>query len=82
MSIFRLYKYKEFMKNIVFKAIVYDNSELFIEKQIELLKLIIDKGADINAKDNKGKTALMLAIESNNKYISEFFIQQYADIST
>jgi len=55
--------------------------EYFLEKQKELLQLFLDNGANINAKDDNGKTALMYAIESKNKYISEYLIQQGADVS-
>jgi ankyrin repeat protein len=39
----------------------------------------LDSGADINAQDDEGKTALMYAIESENKYVAEYLLQQNAD---
>jgi ankyrin repeat protein len=45
------------------------------------LQLILDRGADINAKDDEGKTALMFALESKNQYIAEYLLEQGADVS-
>jgi len=52
-----------------------------IENQITLLQLILDNGADINEQNKKGKTALMLAIEYENKSIAEYLLQQGADVN-
>ncbi len=36
---------------------------------VETTKLLLDRGADVNAKDNKGHTALMRAKENNQSKI-------------
>jgi ankyrin repeat protein len=48
------------------------------EGEIEIIKLLVEAGADVNARDNKGKTVLMYAIEGyagdeaeNIKYLIE-----------
>ena len=54
-------------------------SKLFLERQVALLKFLLDNGADINAVNNRGKTALMYAIKSKNKDIAEFLLSHSAD---
>ena len=45
-----------------------------------LVKLLIRKGADINAKSNDGKTALMLSVSSDIKLVN-FFIENGGDVN-
>ena len=45
-----------------------------------VLKVIIDKGADVNAQDNDGKTALMYAIEGKNQEYVKLLIDSGANI--
>ena len=45
---------------------------------IEIVKLLLDHGADINAKDKDGKTALDLARENNKEKIVEYLKQAKA----
>ena len=41
----------------------------------DVVKLLIDKGADVNAADKKGATPLMLAVKSNDRKAKvSFFI--------
>lgn len=54
-------------------------SKFFLEKQIALLEFLLDNGADINAVNNKGKTALMYAVKSENKHIAEYLLEHGAD---
>jgi len=37
------------------------------KKKTELVKMLIDAGADLNEKDDTGKTALFYAADTNNK---------------
>ncbi len=43
-----------------------------------MVKLLISKGADVNAKSNDGQTALTLAIERGNKEIEKLLIARGA----
>lgn len=61
--------------------IVQYNSKFELKKQTELLQLILDSGADIDATDDDGKTALMLAIEAKNKYVAGYLLQQDAYVN-
>ena len=36
-----------------------------IQRNLDIIRFLIEAGADINAKDHKGKTALMAAKEHN-----------------
>jgi ankyrin repeat protein len=54
------------------------------EGKIDKVKDLIEKGADINAKDNNGMTALMLASKNNRKEIVELvelLIKNGADVN-
>lgn len=46
----------------------------------ELVKLLLDKGAAINAIDNHGKTALMRAVDSGSKDIAELLLNNGAAV--
>ncbi len=50
-------------------------------KQTQIAQLLIDKGADVNAKDNHGKTPMHLAVESGQKAIVEALIAKGADLN-
>lgn len=57
----------------------YYNSEIAQEKQRELIQFLLDNGADINAQDNEGKTALMYAIEAECKDVAKYLLEHGAD---
>jgi ankyrin repeat protein len=44
------------------------------------VKVLIDKGADVNAVDKKGTTPLMLAVKSNSIPKVEILLERGADI--
>ncbi len=46
----------------------------------DVVKLLIDKGADVNAADKKGTTPLMLAVKSNSIPKVEILLERGADI--
>ena len=47
----------------------------------EIVQALIDKGADVNAKDKKGATALMLASQKGYKEIVQLLITKGADVN-
>ena len=49
--------------------------------EVKICKLLLDKGADINAKDSEGMTALMYAASSGQTNMVEFFLDKGADIN-
>jgi len=49
-------------------------------KQTELVKSLIEKGADVNATDNEKYTPLTLAVQSNNKDVVNILIERDADV--
>ena len=51
------------------------------EKQTDIIKLLIDKGVDINKKGSLEKTALVFASEDGNKDIVELLLQNGADVN-
>ncbi len=46
------------------------------------LKTLIERGADVNEKDEKGRTPLFYAVMSKNSNMVYFLIKNYADIHT
>jgi len=48
---------------------------------VDMAKLLIDKGADINAADHKGTTPLMLAVQKNSLPVAKLLLERGADIS-
>ncbi|WIH81251.1 ankyrin repeat domain-containing protein [Brachyspira pilosicoli] len=63
----------------------YDYTPLMIavyKKDYDMVKYLLDKGANPNTANNEKKTALMIAIANNNFDISKLLIQQGANINT
>ncbi len=49
--------------------------------RLEVIKLLLDNKADVNAKDSTGKTALHVAAASGNLEIVQFLIDNKADVN-
>ena len=48
----------------------------------DIVEYIVEKGADIDAKDNKGRTPLMLAAEGGHRAIIEYLITRGAHVNS
>ncbi len=46
---------------------------------IEIVKLLLNAGADIDKQNNNGDTALIIAASNNNREIVELLLDYYAD---
>ena len=55
--------------------------EAISKNNIEIAKMLIKAGADINGKNGRGNTALMEATWKNNIEIAKMLIEAGADIS-
>jgi len=51
------------------------------QKKTDLARLLIDRGADINAKDKEGRTPLMAAISRGNIQIVRMLLDEGADVN-
>ena len=60
----------------MFKPGIKSGGELFAAKfgSYECAKFLIEKGADVNKKSDKGLTALAIANETNNSEMSDLLI--------
>lgn len=52
-----------------------------LEKDVEIAKLLIDKGANLNAQDIDGSSLLMSAISREDFFSAEFLIEHSCDIN-
>lgn len=50
--------------------------------QYETAKLLIDRGANVNAKDRFDRTALLLAVEKNHPQIVDLLVEAKADLDS
>ena len=49
---------------------------------LNLVTLLLDRGADVNVRNRKGKTPLRLAIESGNRELVQLFLQRRAQVDS
>lgn len=57
-------------------------ASMWVEKnQEDLIKLLLSKGADVNATNNQGKTALHLALMDRNEGIAAILLKNGADVN-
>jgi ankyrin repeat protein len=68
----KIRKYKE----DVFLTTAAEPSEVYEE----IIRLLLNKGADVNIQDNSGKTALMIAVKNKNMEIIKLLLKKHADI--
>lgn len=71
-------------KNVSNRGIETSDSSFFdaAEKgHKEIIALLIEKGADVNAKDSNGSTALIMAAEKGHKEVIALLIEQGADVN-
>jgi ankyrin repeat protein len=47
-------------------ALMYIASSFFASNRAEVIKLLVDRGADLNAQNDKGQTALLLALQNTD----------------
>jgi ankyrin repeat protein len=47
----------------------------------EIVKYLVDNGAQVNAKDNYDRTALMFACENGHLEMVKFFVEKVADVN-
>ena len=52
------------------------------EGQTEICQLLLDKGANINHKNNFGHTALQIAVEHGNEALCNLLIERGADLES
>ncbi len=50
-------------------------------EHMDVMGILIDKGADVNARSKNGATALILAADKGNAEIVKFLIDRGADIN-
>jgi len=55
------------------------NNEEDEEEYLKALRILIDAGANLNAQDHSGKTALFLALENSRLKLAEELIKKGAD---
>ena len=55
--------------------------DVCMDGNLELVKILIENGADVNVKDVLGQTALFNACENGNRELLEYMIKHGADVN-
>ena len=63
------------------QSIYFHRTPLFFAQTARTARLLIEAGADIFAVDQKGLTVLSVAVQNNNPYLVEFFIEAGAQVN-
>ena len=66
---------------LVLSIVQWDDKELRVNDPWQNVKLLVDAGADVNAKTIDGKTSLMLAIRYNYVRCVKVFLQSGAHVN-
>jgi len=61
-------------------AIFYILTHLFLENQMEILEVMVDAGADVNAKDDKGSSLLHVCVKDENVEGVKFLLKHEVNI--
>jgi len=67
-------------ENVLNKLSKYANKEKEEEKYIEIIKLLIQSGLDINDKDEEGNTILIYAIEARKVSVIQYLLERNASL--
>jgi ankyrin repeat protein len=57
------------------------SSEAGVEDIVETINLLLDHGARINDRDDRGRTALMIAAELDHMVVVDLLIRRGADVA-
>lgn len=71
-------------KSLSEEAVFIDNSSLILNvrrNKIDIVKKYINKGADVNAKDDSGFFPLLIAVDNNNRDMVKLLISAGADLN-
>lgn len=61
---------------------IYTLHQAVLSSDIDKIKLLLNRGCNINKQDQDGNTALFHAIEIKNPYIVELLVRNNADVNT
>ncbi len=68
-------------KNGAGKDIERKAFEIFLKNKFEIVKLLIEKGAEVNSINNKGESPIFLAVDKGNLEIIRLLIERGADLN-
>ena len=63
------------------QKIIYEEKVARPKKGKEIVKILVENGADVNAANNEGITALMYVLVDDTTWLAEFLIENGADVN-